>query len=446
MQPAHSKQQHGQILVSILIAIAIFAILLHALFTLVAASFDLVAVNRARITAKHLGLDRIETIRNLAYEEIGTTEGIPNGILEETETININGLNFTTKTSVIYIDDEYDGQGSDDLFPDYKRVRVEILWEGLAKPSKNPLVFVTDIAPAIAQSYASAGNLQIAVIDAYGLPVPQASVTIFADSIDPTVNITTNTTDAGTTSLPGAQPCIECYQITVTKEGYSTDRTYSTIEVTNPIKPHVSIIEGSVTQVTFQIDTVATLNVTSVASRENGFSVQPDVSFRLRGSKIIGTDAFAQFVYKYDETHSTDAGGNLSLNSLEWDNYYVFMPEVTSYDISGNFPLLSLNLLPASSLDYTFSTEAHSDHSLLNIIKDPSQNLIENAYLNLTSGAYDEATISGKLNDPDFGQVFFSNLDSKSYNYTATASGYFDANGSVSVDGYTQNDIILSPE
>ena len=128
MQPTHSKNQHGQILVSILIAIAIFAILLHALFTLIAASFDLVAVNRARITAKHLGLDRIETIRNLAYEEIGTTEGIPNGILEETETININGLNFTTKTSVIYIDDQYDGQGSDDLFPDYKRARVEILW------------------------------------------------------------------------------------------------------------------------------------------------------------------------------------------------------------------------------------------------------------------------------------------------------------------------------
>jgi len=446
MQPARPRQQNGQILVSILIALAIFAILLHALFTLIAASFDLVAVNRARITAKHLGLDRIETIRNLAYEDLGTTEGIPNGVLEEFETLRINGLNFTIKTNVIYVDDEYDGQGSDDLFPDYKRARVEILWEGLAKPSKNPLIFVTDIAPAIAQSYASAGTLQIAVVDAYGQPVPQALVKIVADSIDPMVDVTVSTTDQGTTSLPGAQPCIECYEITVTKEGYSTDRTYSTTEVTNPIKPHVSVIEGNVTQVTFSIDMLATLNVTSTASRENGFTAQPNVSFRLRGSKIIGTDAFAQFVYKYDETHSTDAGGSLTLDSLEWDNYQVFMPEITSFDISGNSPLLPLNLLPASSLDYTFATDAHSDHSLLNVIKDPAQNLIEDAYINLTSGSYDEATISGKLDDPDFGQVFFSNLDSESYDYTATASGYFDANGSASVDGYSLNDIILSPE
>lgn len=446
MQPAYPNKQRGQILISILIAIAVFAILLHALFTLIAASFDLVSINRARITAKHLALDRIETIRNLAYTDVGTIEGIPNGILNETEQVNINDLNFTIKTNVIYIDDEYDGQGTDDLFPDYKRVRVEVMWEGLAKPAKNPLVLVTDIAPAIAQSYEGAGTLQIAVVDAYGQPVAQASVSIVADTLDPAVNLNINTTGAGTTSLPGAQPCTECYQITVTKEGYSTDRTYSTSEVTNPLKPHVSVIEGDVTQVTFSIDKTATLNVSSVSNRESGFTAQPDVSLRLRGSKIIGTDAFAQFVYKYDEVHSTDDGGNIAIVNLEWDNYYVFMPEVTSYDIAGNSPLLALNLLPDSSLDYTFSTESHSDYSLLNIIKDPSQNLIENVYINLTSGSYDEEETSGLQDAPDFGQAFFPNLENKAYDYTATASGYLNSSGSVGVNGNSQNDIILSPE
>jgi hypothetical protein len=446
MQPAHKDKQSGQILVSILIAIAVFAILLHALFTLIAASLDLVSVNRARITAKHISLEKIETIRNLAYEDIGTTEGIPNGILNETEQININGLNFTIKTNVIYIDDPYDGQGADDLFPDYKRVRVEVLWEGLAKPAKNPLVLVTDIAPEIAQSYASAGTLQIAVVDAYGQPIPQASVSIVADSIDPTVDININTSEAGTTSLPGAQPCIECYKITVTKEGYSTDRTYSTSEVTNPLKPHVSIIEGNSTSVTFSIDQVATLNISSVSNRESGFTSQANVSFRLRGSKIIGTDAFAQFVYKYEEVHSTNDGGIIAIENLEWDNYTVFMPEATSFDITGNTPFLPLSLLPASSLDYTFSTESHSDHSLLNIVKDPSQNLIENVFINLTSGSYDEATTSGKLSDPDFGQAFFPNLEDKTYNYTATASGYLDKSGSANVNGNSENEIILDPE
>lgn len=436
----------GQTLISILIAVVVFSILLHAVFTLVATSFDLVSVNRARITAKYIGLERIETIQNMPYEEIGTTEGIPNGNLAETETVNINGLNFTIKTNVIYIDDEFDGQGSEDLFPDYKRVRVEVLWEGLAKPVKNPLVFVTDIAPSIAQSYLAAGTLQITVIDANGQPVPQAVVAIFTDSISPAVDITLNTPDTGIVSIPGALPCTECYQITATKDGYSTDRTYSVAEVTNPIKPHASVLETDVTQITFSIDKVSTLNVTSVSGRDEGFIPQANVSFRLRGSKIIGTDAFSQFVYKYDNVHSTDAGGNILLDELEWDNYFVFMPEVTSYDISGNSPLLPLNILPAESLDYTLAVESHTNHSLLNSVKDSSQNLIENAYVNLTSGAYDEATTSGKLDDPDFGQVFFSNLDNKTYDYTATASGYTDKSGTVGVDGYSENNIILIPE
>ena len=131
MQPVHLNKHNGQILTSLLNAIAVFAILLHALFTLIAASFDLVSINRARITAKHLALDKMETIRNLAYEDIGTTDGIPNGILNEIGQVNVNGLNFTIKTNIIYIDDVYDGQGTDDLFPDYKRVRVEVMWVGI---------------------------------------------------------------------------------------------------------------------------------------------------------------------------------------------------------------------------------------------------------------------------------------------------------------------------
>lgn len=442
----NKASKKGQTLISILIAIAVFSILLHAVFTLVATSFQLVSINRSRITAKYLGLERIENIRNMPYENIGTIEGIPSGVLAETENVNINGLSFTIKTNVIYIDDEFDGQGSEDLFPDYKRVRVEILWEGLAKPAENPLVFITDIAPSIAQSYTAAGTLQIVVVNANGQPVPQAKVTIFANSISPTVDTTLETSDAGIVSLPGAQPCVECYQITATKDGYSTDRTYSTVEVTNPIKPHASVIETDVTQITFSIDQVSTLNITSFTERDSGFTPRGNVSFRLRGSKIIGTDASAQFVYKYDTTHSTDAGGNFSLNNLEWDNYYIFMPEATSYDISGNSPLLPLNVTPASSLDYAFSTNIHTNHSLLNAIKNPSQELIENAYVNLTSGVYDEATISGKLNDPDFGQVFFSNLENNTYDYTATASGYLNSNGTVEVDGYSLNNIILIPE
>src|SRR3989338_6915849 len=122
----------GQVLLSILISIAVFAILTRAIFTLVASSFDLINFNRARITARHLAQEKIELVRNLAYSNVGTLEGIPPGILLQEENVLRNGLNFVVKTSITYIDDDFDLTAPDDTDPeDYKRVRIEVSLEGL---------------------------------------------------------------------------------------------------------------------------------------------------------------------------------------------------------------------------------------------------------------------------------------------------------------------------
>ena len=55
----------------------IFAILANAIFTLTTLSFRLVSYSRAKIAAQHLAQERLELIRNLAYEEVGTQGGIP---------------------------------------------------------------------------------------------------------------------------------------------------------------------------------------------------------------------------------------------------------------------------------------------------------------------------------------------------------------------------------
>ena len=238
--PEKEKSSPGQILLSILISLAVFAILIHALFTLIASSFDLVNFNRARITARHLAQEKIEIVRNLVYADVGTVGGIPSGILEQEEDVVRNGLNFTVKTSIIYIDDAFDDIAPTDTVPeDYKRARIEVSWQGLAASRKNPIVLITDIAPNL-DDVDSGGTLNILVFNANGEPLPQAQVTIVASLISPPFNLTRNTDDDGKVSLPGAIPCIECYEITVTGEGYSTDKTYSTSEVANPTKPHAS--------------------------------------------------------------------------------------------------------------------------------------------------------------------------------------------------------------
>ena len=447
MPKFNRKANEGQMLIAILIALAVFAILTHALFTLISASYDLVSINRARVTAKHIAQEKIELARNVPYDDLGTVGGIPDGILAQEEIVNKNGLNFTITTSIIYIDDDFDGQGDDDLFPDYKRVRVEVSWEGLNASRKNPVVYITDVSPKISSAAEGTGILQILVLDAYGNTLSGADVTIVADTITPQVNLTQQTGFDGYVTLPGATPCVECYQVTVTKDGYSSEKTYSTSEIANPDKPHITVIEGKLSFITFNIDLLGTISLNTLADKTQEYPPQPNVNFILRGAKILGTDAQAQPVYKYEETHTTGENGSITLNELEWDTYTILMPTITSWDIAGSTPLIPIFLEPEENQDIDMVVFSHSDHSLYAIVKDTSQNLLENVYIKVSDGlGFEQEQITASTESADFGQAFFASLSELNYQVTATASGYSNYSGSLDVSGYTKNTIIMNSE
>ncbi len=446
--PIDIKLKRGQTFLSLILALAIFGILAHAIFTLTTTSFNFIGLSRARITARHLAQERIELIRNLKYDDVGTLGGIPAGPITQSEKILRNGLSFLVETSIIYIDDPFDETTPDDLLPtDYKRVRVEVSWEGLARSGKNPIILVTDISPKGVETTIGGGTLSILVFDANALPIMQASVHIFADSLDPIVDITTETNENGRIILPGTPACISCYQITVTREGYSSERTYSITEVANPNKPHVSVVEGEQTEVSFAIDKVSRIKADTLSDRELDFDPLGDITFRLRGQKTIGTDVNDLPVYKFDEQFTTNNSGKVTIPDLEWDNYELFIPSGTPYDIAGTNPLTPISLLPDTNLDLAISLTNQTNHRLLLVITEPVQTPVASASATVSDGGgVEETKLSGIEGDPDFGQAFFSNLSETTYSIDATASGYLDFNGSVDVSGYTKENIILIPE
>jgi hypothetical protein len=443
-----SHKQKGQILIGVLVAITIFLILAHALFTLISSSFELVSFNKARITARHLAQEKMELIKNLSYDNVATIGGIPSGtLIPQTETVYQNGLTYTIKTSITYVDDPFDDVAPADSNPeDYKRVRVEVSWQGVAQSRKNPVVLVSDIS-AYATGTSEGGSLIILVFDANGDPVNQAEVIIEAPLASPPVDLTLYTNSDGKIVIPGATPCVSCYHITATKTGYSTDRTYSTSEVTNPVKPDTSVFTDDVTQISFAIDALGSINISSLNSRENYFTPLGSTPFRIRGNKIIGTDATSQLVYKYDLTTTTDESGNKTFNKMEWDAYTITMPLTTSYDISGTAPLLPINLAPGGNADFSFTVTPHTGHSFLITLKDPAQDLIASASARLSDGlGFDETKFTGETGNIDEGQVFFPGLSEETYQLNATASGYLDFSGNYDVSGYTKSDVVLTPE
>lgn len=442
---AQKKAARGQTLIGILVAIAILSILSQAIFTVVNTSFRFVSFNRARITGRHLAQEKIELIRNLPFDDVGTQGGIPEGPLPQQENIVRNKLNYVVKTAIIYVDDPFDNTAPSDLLPtDYKRVRVDVSWDGIAASKNNPVVLITDVAPKGIETTTGGGTLSLLVFDANGNPVPQANITIVAVSLG--VNIASQTGDNGRLIFPGAPTCISCYQITATKPGFSTERTYSTAEVANPNKPYQTVIQGQLTEISFAIDRISTLNLTSRDTRENSFVILPNVNFKLRGEKTIGTNSSSQPVYKYDEALSTGASGTLTVNDLEWDNYQVIMPASPSYDISGANPLLPIILLPNTTLNFDFALSSHTAHSLLVTFVDNNSIPVASVSARLTDGgSYDQTILSGDPGNPDYGQVFFPSLSTNPYQLEATASGFSNYSGSVNVTGQTQETVILTP-
>lgn len=440
------KKNGGQSIIGILIALAIFSLLSQAVLTIAATSYRFVSYNRARITARHLAQEKIEFIRNLPYDDIGTSGGIPSGTLSQVETIKRNGLNFSIRLTIIYFDDPFDNNAPNDLLPtDYKRVRVEVSWEGIENSNSNPVVLLTDISPKGVETTAGGGTLSVIVFDASGDPVSDATVHIVASSVTPAIDLTLLTPSNGRLIIPGAPACISCYQITVTKTGFSSESTHSTAEVANPAKPHQTIIIGQLTEISFSIDHTSTINLATKKGREDNFDNLGNVSFRLRGEKTIGTDASANPIYKYDQILTTESNGFLTISDMEWDSYYFSPNPLGSYDISGTQPLQPLILQPQESRAFAISLVANSSNSLLVSFVDQQENPIATTSATLSFGGNSTTKESGLIDNPDYGQVFFDNLSSDTYNLVATHSAFQTFTGSIPVSGDKSEKIILQP-
>lgn len=412
------------------------ALILHTIL-------ETVAESRVRVVATALAQEKLETARNLPFMDVGTVGGIPPGSIPQREVVVVNGQDYIVKTGVVYIDDPFDGLAPDDPIPtDYKRVRVSVEWGGLF-PSKKPLVMLGDVAPKGLETIENAGTLSVLVFDAFGEPVANATVHIEANSVFPPVDLDVLTDATGRVFLPGAPECIECYRITVSKPGYSSERTYGVEEVDNPAKPHITILEAEVREVFFAIDVLSDVTITTTRTREFEYAPQPGVSFNLRGSKKIGTNALGDPVYKYEQSFVSNALGQVVVNDLEWDAYEVFLSETSAYDFAGSNPLTPFVLSPGVVETFRMVTTPDSARSLLVVVTDGGGVSLPGAIVT-ASGAALATQAAGAVDAPDEGQSFFEALSPLVYQIMVSLTGYETATNSVTISGDELTTVILS--
>ncbi|MBI3963495.1 MAG: prepilin-type N-terminal cleavage/methylation domain-containing protein [Candidatus Kerfeldbacteria bacterium] len=385
----------GFTLVESLVGIAIFAIIAVGVYRTYSTTAESIRVARLKTTVTALANEQLEIVRNLPYADVGLVGGLPVGTLPPLQTLVRDNITFSVRMTIRNVDDPFDGTiGGDpnDLSPaDYKLVAVQIS----CPDCRNllPEEFTTIAAPEALETTSTNGALFVQVFDAVGQPVPDADVHIVNSQAAPPIVIDDTTNANGLLQVVDAPPGVEAYEITVSRSGYSTERTYPIGDPPNPnpITPHATVALQQVTEISFAIDRTSTLDVSSVTDT---CTPVPNIDFTLAGSKRIGT---APDILKYSTVQSTDGAGTRTMTGLEWDTYTPTLTDA-SYDLVGSIPLVPTVLNPGVTQPLQFIMAPTDPQSLLLSVQDASTQLpLSEATVRLEGpGGYDTTIVTGR--------------------------------------------------
>lgn len=261
------RRSAGVGLIDVVVGVGIVSLLFVAIFGLFRSSISVILNSKAKAGAVALLEERMEYIRSLDYDSVGTQAGIPAGPIPQIENIRLNNTDFTRRVFIQNYDSPQDGMGASDqnsVQSDYKRVKVTLSWQDSDGQMRDASA-VTTVAPPGVESDEGGGTLRINAIDATSQPVANAEVRILNSGVNPAVDVTTYTNSDGVAQFSGSTEGAG-YEITVGKGGFSTAQTYTADAGNpNPDPPHLSVTENKVTGASFAIDELIDFTLTTRA-------------------------------------------------------------------------------------------------------------------------------------------------------------------------------------
>jgi len=385
--------QRGLSLIEVLIAMAIFTMFAASIFFVYGNIIEIISRTRVRTLSTTLLNREIEITRLLPYDKVGIINGFPVGVIAQQRVEVYEGTQFLIKAYVRNVDDAFDGrQGAtpNDTAPaDYKIVELEVtcaLCYGIP-----PLTYTTWVGPQNLESSTNNGSLFINAFDANGLPIKEADVLVKNTSATPNITIVDQTNASGQLQLVDIPTSTNNYQITVSKQGYSTSMTYlsGAAANSNPLQPHATVASQQITAISFAIDKVSTL---TVKSQDYKCANIASIGMNQTGTKLIGS---GPDVVKYSSSFTTNSTGDKTIGVLEWDTYG-FVNTATGYDIAGTIPLAPLTINPNTSATLAFVMEPKSSSSLLVTIKNASGSPLLGVNVNIAKTGVSSTKMTGE--------------------------------------------------
>lgn len=421
--------QGGFTLVETLVAGVVLVVGLIMIAQFFASAMARTTTSDIRSILSQVANREIEDVRALPYNDVGTTDGWPKGILSPTATRTEDRVTISITREVVFVTDEsYSGP-----YPaNYKRVTISV--SAADHPALGPVSLSTFVAGG-----AEGGTLDITVTDTQGNPIPNVQISVTNTHLVPHVNMTSSalrTNALGKLIIPGLKPDTE-YEVAASKSGYSSAFTEAP-QVVNEGVPY--------TVVHLIIDRLSTMVIRLVDSEGTPIPASPSLNIRATGP------------YGYDESRSTGSDSSAWFNSIGFStdlNPYVaaLLPDQGYEPASMNVILppnttlytdmvvkgTTTTILPTTTTGaWTTTTRQRTGSLHVTVYRQGSNNRLENVRV-ILSGV-------GEQNTNSRGQTSFNNVPYGTYTisvrgsyydyYEYPSSGY----GYAVIDGYTVQD------
>lgn len=258
-------KKRGFTLIETLIGSFLILVIFFGIFGGYQLALKVITLSKIKVLATAVANAEIEKIRNLPYQSIGVRNSFPDGLLEGSEIIVKNNIEFRIERRVDYVIDPVDGiaQPDDDCPNDYKKAEVKVSWSNIFK---GEVSLSTDISPKdLAQECAGGGGiLAVSVFDASGQMIPSPLIEVKNPETNEIIKTATPAEGKHYFSLAAS-----AYKVFVSKEGYSSEQTFAGGEVYNgltiitPENPHPIVLEGKLTEISFSIDKISSFSINS---------------------------------------------------------------------------------------------------------------------------------------------------------------------------------------
>jgi hypothetical protein len=410
-----AKKQLGFSFIEIIIVSALSALIFSALFSSFQFTLELISDSRAKLSALSVANDRMEYFRSLPYDDVGTISGIPAGTIPQNSVTTLNGIEFTERVLVEFVDDVADGQDtattsdSNGIPADYKRLKVEYTWN--IGNGTSSISLISNIVPRSIETTAGGGTARINVIGADSLLLPGATVRLINNTTTSTIDVTRITDSSGAALFSGAPEASE-YEVIVTANiagnQYSSTQTYqATTSNPNPTVAPFAVLEADVSTLTFQIGELSDLDISTYSAISEGsmredfadlLSVASSTNVEVVSGALVLENTLG--VYQTDGIVFTEVITPSPLESWETVRIAAELPPSTSYVARLYTGVGPFVMIPNS--DFSGNSVGFSD-SLIDISQlDPV------AYPSITVGITLETTDTAQTPEIDEVEVFYT--------------------------------------